>query len=481
MCDIRRLEKLKGISKRFFGNLQELDPLSVLSPSYVSESGLTRSDFKDKIDKVSGCSSIVELKEEFVETKGGLEQVLKVAAANYCKQHAVCPVCSDRTQSRRRARYSEPIREQARKVEAGSRFAYMVTFTVTDKENLSERLEALREYKKNWRLMGQRRKNRKTGEVKRSGGESSKIVAGISSTEIKRGEGSKLWHVHCHDLIFTDAPLDYRVYGKEAFRKLKERHGSNIPREKLDSIACNRVTFRGESVAASKVSEEWFRASGGESMGLSVVRVQHVPKGCSGKKKRMYKSMSFEDSVFHQAKEVLTYFSKLNENSAGDVMEILNDTYNKRMIATYGEFRGAAGDDYEIDTKEDDNCFVLVWDEKGGSYGDPIPGKARDILGEEAKETRKQAGKILGAYRRDRKNLLMMREKYGDSLSFYLDNLKQSFKNKIASLWSLYRQAESADSRMNSKGCDKYSPVLALSGAWIPGSTSKDIYQAAFS
>lgn len=485
MCDIRRLQKLKGVSKRFFGSIKNVDPLSLFPPSYVSDTGLTRSDIQDKIDKVSSCSTIIELKEEFIPSGNGgdLDQVLKVVAANYCKQSTVCPVCSSRVQSRRHVRYKDVIREQAKKVEAGSRFAYMVTFTIPDGENLTERLEKLKETKKNWRKMGQRRVNRKTGRVWRSGGESSKICAGISTTELKRGENSDLWHAHTHDLLFTDEPLDYRVYNPDTKRKLRDRYGDNIPDDKLDSAVLQWGDLDGESVPVSKISSEWLNASGGDSIGIHVERIRHVPKRCKEKTRRKLKKMSFEDSVLYQAKECLAYFAKLNDNSdPADVLQILQSTYNKRMIDSFGEFRGCKGDDYEIETGDEDSTFVIIWDNKTDCYGDPIPGKVRDVLEDEkATETRKKAGRYLGEYRRARKNILEKRTLYGEAVADYLDTAKRHFKGKISALWGLYHQSIQAAERVESGGCDKYSRVIALTGAYIPGSTSKDIYAAAFS
>lgn len=481
MCDIRRLQKLKGLSKRFFGSLKDSDPLSFFPPSYVSDTGLTRSDIQEKIDKVSSCSTIVELKEDFVQQGETFEQILKVVAANYCKQPTVCPVCANRVQSRRHVRYSDVIREQARMVEAGSRFAYIVTYTITDGGDLSERLEKLRDTKKKFRLMGQRRKNRKTGKVWRSGGEFSKICAGLSSTEIKRGENSEEWHVHNHDLVFTDERLDFKVYDSEIKRKLHEKYGNNIPKDILDSAVRFRADFKGEALPVSKISSEWLKASGGDSISVHVAPVRHIPKKCSAKRKRKLRSMSFEDSVLYQAKEILTYMSKLNPNETGDVLQILEATYNKRMIDTFGEFRGVKGNDYEIETTDADSTFVIVWDDQSNTFGNPLPGKVRDVLEDEkAIETRKRVGQVLGQYRRERKRILENRETYGDSLSNYLDTAKKGFKRRIAALWSLYHQSVSSSERMTAGRCDKYSPVMAVAGAYIPGSDSRDIYAAAF-
>lgn len=485
MCEIRRLQILKKRQETIIEQFNNDDPLSILPKSYVSETGLTLSDITEKIDKIKDCANIIELRDTFIEKNGIFEQVMKVAAANYCKQHAVCPVCADRLQSRRRARFNDPIKIQAEMVETGERFAYMVTYTIKDGKSLSERLEKLKAAKMAFRKMGQKR-----GEEKRSYGEARKIKAAVSTIEIKKGKYSGEWHVHSHDLIFTDSPIRYHIYDANKKRKLEKKYGDNIPAEKLDEIALRKAYFNGSMVPVSKVSGEWLKATGGDSMNIYFERVQHVPKdkikyengkyrkvSIDGKKKRMLSKMSFSESVAYQAREILKYFTKPGENSVPDTLIILNETFNKRMVATYGQFRGIKGDDY-IDEPSENESFVMVWN--NGKYGDAMPGTVRDLEGDEATETRSQAGKYLGQYRRARKKLIEKREKYGVDLCTMLDDLKAQFRGKVATLWAIYHTRKNRSKDTENGNCDNYSSVLALQGMFIPGSTRKDLYQAAF-
>jgi hypothetical protein len=481
MCEIQRINKLKRVAKRITENIRSVDPLKLYSSNFVSPSGLTYTDIDEKLDKISSCASIIELKETFIQTgEHDYEQVMQVAAANYCKQHTICPICADRTQARRRARYNDPIKEQAARVREGERHAYIVTYTVTDGVSLGERLDHLKESKKAFRLMGQKRHS------KRSLGEAAKFKAAISTIEIKRGERSGKWHVHCHDLVFSDSPVDYQVYDKEKKRKLVDKYGNHIPKEKLNDAALFKVNFDGNQVAASKVSMEWYKATGGDSMSISVEPLRQVPKNCSGKKKRMFQKMTFEESVAYQAKEVLKYISKPSSNTPEDSIDIITETFNKRMVATYGEFRTVAGDDFNDPAAPDENTFVLVWDEKKGKYGEPQPGKVRDLIEDEetAHDTRIKAGKLLGNYRRQRKFLMGEKNKYGDELFVLLDASKQRYRAGVNALWKLYRQHVGAEKRLNYavfEGCDKYSPTIALAGMFIPGSDRRDIFHQSFS
>lgn len=477
MCELKRVNILKKRSEKIVEQFKEQDPLSVLPYDYVSSSGLTRSDIYDKIEKLQGCASILELRENFIENPDkSFEQVMSVAAANYCRQHTVCPLCADRMQSRRRAKFDQSIREQSAAVAAGTRYAYMITYTIADGPDLGERLEHLKESKKAFRKMGQRRR----GIYKRSGGEAGKIAAGIGTIEIKRGKDSHEWHAHSHDLVFTDAPIDYTVYNAEKKRKLLQQHKGRVPVELLNTAAMQRVNFNGQQVAVSKVSHEWFLATDGDSISIEIDKIQHVPRGVSHKKRRMYEKMSFADSVAYQAKECLKYPYKVpQDRGIADALVVLNETYNKRMTATYGEFRGVSGDDYNEDGDRERDSYVMTW--KNGKYSDPIPGNVRDIdTDPAATDARKLSGIALGDYRRRRKWLVGSRSRLGSDLSEMLNDSKDSFQRRIKGIWATYRNKINAAKRLENARCDKYSPILAAAGHYIPNSDSRNIYQAAF-
>lgn len=505
MSDMRRLRSLKRMSIDFAERVRKEDPLRLFEKTSVTESGLTYTDIQERIDRIGECSSIIELKEQWTGSpEDGLEQSFSVSAANYCKQHSICPVCADRLQARRRARFDKSIRYQASLVEstnkrivdktynvtdASNRYAYIVTYTVTDAESLSNRLEHLKAAKRVFRRMGQVRQD------KRSAGEAGKIKAAIATIEIKRGHNSKQWHVHSHDLVFTDAPIDYEVYDRAARSELRKQYGRNIPKEKLSAIALHPVEFAGELVPSSKISREWLAATAGDSIGIRIDRIEHVPRDRTvfengvlktkrlpeGKRRQLAK-MSFEESLSYQSKEVLKYVSKPGENSPDDSIEIVASVYNKRMVATYGEFRGAAGDDYADPATPDEETFVLVWDPDKSRYGDPQPGKLRDIIdAEHEHDVRSRCGRITGDYRRQRRLLLESREMHGNAFSRLLDDVKQSYRSHIAQEWELYRRAIDTAKRAASQASGGFSALLSPSGSWLPASNSNDLIHAAFS
>ncbi len=470
MLSIKRLIQLKNQSNLLINKLEDNDPIKNVVNDYVSKTGLTKSDITEKIDKIKSCCSIIELKADYEKNNDGtFDQKLTVSNANFCKQHAICSICADRSQSRRRARFNEPIKEQASKVKNGHHYAYIVTYTVKDGDSLSERLAHLKESRLKWRKMGQKRK--KT----HSNGEAKKIVAGLSTIEIKRGNDSEKWHVHAHELLFTNEKLDYQVYDPEIKKELHKKYGNTIPKEILnETAALDTVCFNGENVAVSKISREWYQATGEESLSISVEPLQHVPKHVSYKKKRKLQAMTFEQSIAYQAREVIKYISKASDNSPSDLVEIIADTYNKRMVATYGEFRGVPGNDYEIDSTGTKELYTVLWDSQTNNYGNPIPGSYKELKEEET-ETRSRVAKILGQYRRQRKIIL---ESGIDSLSTELDNLKLSFRENITKIWEFYRNKVKREKDLNE--CDKYNPLLSLNDYFVEAS-SDDLYSVAFS
>lgn len=477
MSDIRRINGLKRKSSKYFNRIIQDGFIDGIPRDTVTGSGLTYTDIAEKIEKIKNCASIIEMKEkEEKHGDGSIEHILSVAAANYCKQHAVCPVCADRLQSRRQARFNQPIRDQVAMAEKGQRHPYIITYTVTDNGSLADRLEHLKRSIRAFRLMGQRR-----GRGRRSTGEAGKIRAGIATIEIKRGDGSGEWHIHCHELAFSDKQIDFEVYDREKKRKLHDRFGEWIPKEELAKAAKKTIDFRGEKVAASKVSIEWLTATGGDSMGISIDPIRHVPRDCSAKRRRKLEAMSFVDSVVYQAKEVLKYPFKPLENNMSDAIEIIDVTYNKRMVATYGEFRGVPGDDYIDEALPEESTYLLTWNKERSEYGDPQPGKVRELIEEiEGKKARSQCGRITGDYRRHRRSIVSRRSTYGKDTGALLDSAKMAYRQAVRSVWALYRQAVESQKRVFYEGCDKYSTVIALTGRFQPGSTSRDVYDAAF-
>lgn len=314
---------------------------------------LTERDLGRCLDKAKDCASLLELRAK-LDNETGEMTGLQVHAGNYCGQHAICPVCAGRVQDRRGARFSDAIQGAAR---AHNR-AYLVTATIPPRESWREDLAALIESWQRFRLMGQVRKyvSKKTGKVKvtRSGGEWSKVAAGLAKIEIKRGSESGLPHCHIHALLFTDEPLNYRVWSKEEKKK-----------KEADRVALYYVPSpeTGEPVPASKISYEWFCASRGATS-IEINPITH-------KEAHKRAGKSFAESVWLQSREVLKYATKFDSRPEKgqeklfirDYIDIRDATYNRRLFNTYGEFREVGGDDYtgDLGLEHDPIIFESRW------------------------------------------------------------------------------------------------------------------------
>ena len=474
---IKRIELLKKQSRRRLSVIEKesADLFNKLDRDYVSRSGITRSDLFDKIDKMKQCANVIELRSTQTADNTGFETSMRVAAANFCKQHILCPICSDRLQTRRRARFNDPVKQQARLVSEGKRYAYMITYTVLDGSDLSDQITRLKNAKRAFRRMGQKRCS------DYSNGEASAIRAGVSTIEIKRGKNSGLWHSHSHDLIFTDRPLDYRVYDPEKRRKLKNRYGQHIPEHELLSAAMNVVDFCGKRIPVSKVSAEWLRATGGESINISVEKIRHIPKNSIGKKRRQYKKMSFEDSVAFQAREVLKYPVTTVDCKDEDFIVLITDTYNKRLVETIGEFRGLPKDDYNEDVADSDvENYVMVY--KNGRYSGAIPGAFREQQSEEETNARSLSGRLLGAYRRHRRYLVDNREKIEGGISRLLDDAKDIFRAQYNEIWKSYRtKRDTEDRKAAANPISGFASLAALAGYYDPDISKQTAYSIVFS
>ncbi|HSW65499.1 MAG TPA: hypothetical protein VLH56_19640 [Dissulfurispiraceae bacterium] len=393
----------------------------------VSESGLTRSDVMDKVRRVYDCSGVIELRATYTPDESGvLEQKLSVHNASFCKQYLVCPICARRVQSIRRKRFEEPIR---RMVETHKN-AYMVTFTIKDGLSLRDRLIHLRKSVRAFMRMGQVRRRRQVDEsgkvwtvYGRSGGEAGKFGAGVLGTEIKRGDDSQQWHVHAHGIFFTDEALDYRVYDKEKRAQLHAKYGNSIPKEELDKIALARVMFGGESVAVSKISSEWFAATG-DSISIDVRPI----KGSVRK-------------VWDTCREILKYPVKHNPNQDhSDTIEIIEETFGKRMFSTYGLLRSIPDNDFEDpETESSSEIYSVIWE--GHQYG-RVRSENHAIFQVDMTEEKKKVlgiqARLQGAYRKTRAAILES-VRFRFQAEGRLDEAKAVFRAGVRELWRRYK------------------------------------------
>lgn len=118
---------------------------------------------------------------------------LKLAAADFCKKHLLCPLCAIRRGQKYLEAYSGKV-AQVISEQPGLK-AYMVTLTVRNTDDLPERLKHLRDA---MQLMSAARRRYRSAPHKNPAVEFSKAVGGVHSIEVKRGSNSQKWHPHVH-------------------------------------------------------------------------------------------------------------------------------------------------------------------------------------------------------------------------------------------------------------------------------------------
>ena len=422
---------LKARNQKIFKPLLVLSDAELMPYDVSARSGLTRADLRDKLKKTESCAGLLEFRSRFVpDSSGTLEQQFKIHNATYCRSYTVCEICSRRVQHTRWKRFKDPIDRMIKRFP----FVYHVTFTIEDKNDLGERIDFLQEAFRAFVRMGQRRK------LKKSFGEWTKVGAAIVATESKRGENSELWHSHKHALLFCSERLDYRVYDLDKLRKLEKKYGfRNVPKDEMIGAALNVVTrenpFTGkiETIPLSKLSGEWFAATSGQGVSVQVRAV----KG---------------RNVADKAKEVLKYPVKVNLKNSSDIPYIIEQTYNRRFLATYGALRGLQEDKYELDeTKDSKDIYLSQW--LGYRYSDLTPGSPIAFLTDDIRKTIfSRMAKLTGAYRTQRRytigEYLRQKIKILPDLAERLNSLKAQYRAGIAEINSHFAKMPNLPARV---------------------------------
>lgn len=172
-------------------------------------SGLIRSDVLQISKKIRNCGSSA-----VIAYSSGTEKAVEMSR---CGIHKICPVCADAVSGKRIKKIDSALSENY----TNSKFAYMLTFTLKDGQDLNERVQLLNDSYRRWYLMG-----RKRSDEKNSLGEASKIIGLSKSLEIKIGANSQEWHPHLHCISFAESEIDFRVYSEQV-RKLYEKSKRN--------------------------------------------------------------------------------------------------------------------------------------------------------------------------------------------------------------------------------------------------------------
>ena len=403
----------KIISRNLYHEFKTRDENNekIYNREYISYNGLTASDLLGKIEKIGSCCSILELRKKTESDE------YKISNANYCQQHLVCPQCAKVVQHKRRGKFHEAIEKATKHFP----FAYHVVFTIKDGPNLSDRIDFIKDSLKRFRTMGQKREG-----DKRSGGEFSKVKSGLMAYEIKKGDNSGMWHVHAHSLLFTSEKFDYSIYDADMKRDILSRAGGIVNKYELSGAVKQSINFEGENVPVSKLSAEWFKATEGDSINIKVIPI-------------------YGKEIVKKSNEVLKYITKIDEIEQNDMLDLMINTYNRRMFSTFGYFRKIDIKEYdaEVNKKEYPEIYSAGWNEEFSKYGDLTKQhktlfEVKECKDDLKKEYLKKSAIIQGKYRTERRKI---REKVS-SIAADLDNLKDNFKGIVKRLWKEYNEVK---------------------------------------
>lgn len=140
--------------------------------------------------RLSRCADYLLFRHYFTVDK------VRLHAAQFCKIHLLCPMCAIRRGAKALAAYLQ--RFEAIKLQRPQLRAWMVTLTVKDGDNLEERFKHLHKSQRElWK-----RKQRGRGSVLDG------VAGAVWSYEVKRGNGSGLWHPHLHMVALAEHEPD---------------------------------------------------------------------------------------------------------------------------------------------------------------------------------------------------------------------------------------------------------------------------------
>lgn len=244
--------------------------------------------------RLNECGSFLWFKNYFEKGE------IRLHSASFCEKSALCPFCAIRRGGKFIKAYM--TRLQSLSVVYPNLKPYMLTLTVKDGENLSERFMHLKDSVKAY--MEKRRKYLASESSKRNRPfvELVKALGGVYSIEIKRGKNSGLWHPHVHFVILCD-----------------QSDGINI----------------------IKLSDEW----------------KEITKDSFIVDCRSFYSADPED-VVEGFLEVFKYALKFSDMSLGDNFNAYEILKKQRLVGNFGILRGIAVEDNLDDFCSEDEPYL---------------------------------------------------------------------------------------------------------------------------
>jgi hypothetical protein len=147
--------------------------------------------------KVTGCGDYLLFRHFFTVDK------VKLHAAQFCKKHLLCPLCAIRRGAKALAAYLQ--RWEAIQLQRPGLLPFLVTLTVKDGPDLAERHRHL--FKSQSELWMQKHRGR--------GSVLDGVEGAVWSYEVKRGQGSGVWHPHLHMIALAQSIPDAERLSRE--------------------------------------------------------------------------------------------------------------------------------------------------------------------------------------------------------------------------------------------------------------------------
>lgn len=163
----------------------------------VSDYMETMPEHKAIAQRVKSCGDYLVFRHYFTVDR------VRLHGASLCMKHLLCPLCA----IRRGAKYLKAylVKFQALQEQNPNLRAYLVTLTVKDGSDLKERFQHL--FKSQHELW--KRKKRGRGSVLDG------VAGAVWSYEVKRGQGSGVWHPHLHMIALAESMPDQQQLSNE--------------------------------------------------------------------------------------------------------------------------------------------------------------------------------------------------------------------------------------------------------------------------
>lgn len=303
----------------------------------ASTSSVLRKDYQKTAQSLRTCGNYLLFRDYYTVGK------VRLHAAKFCKKHLLCPFCAIRRGAKMVKSY---LAKLAVIKDANPHLkAYLVTLTVKDGDDLSERFSHL------YRSVQRLHKTR-TGKGQHS--EACKAEGAVWSYEFKRGKNSEKWHPHVHAVWL-----------------------------------CN------EAPDAVQLSAEW-KAITGDSFIVDVTPFYD------------------QEDVISGFLEVFKYAVKFSDLPLEDNWEGFQTLAGKRLIASFGLFRGVEVPEGLADESLDDLPYVEMLYKFIFGAGYSLTQK--NDLPQPAKPIKRPRGPVqvtpLERYKKGRAHLLYLRKKY---------------------------------------------------------------------